>query len=161
MVKLVVLKLFQLQAGLQIEARPLSINQASIWNPISVDHNSFMEINLYLTLEKSLTVNGVNLVGNDQTFSSTFDMQYKDSWSQTFTCAKCKFILNYTLLEFWIIKIFKSLLSASLERFLSCIRMPSAMRKGEDLQSSNLSKRCRWCSRLRRFFCQGWWMFCW
>ena len=55
-----------------------------------------MEINLYLTLEKSLTVKGVDLfnTNNDETINS-FDMKYKDSWSQTFTCAKCKLLLHF------------------------------------------------------------------
>ena len=74
-----------------------------------------MEINLFLTLEKSLTVKGVDLfnTNNDETINS-FDMKYKDSWSQTFTCAKCKLLLHF--LDIFIIKflhiIFKCLTGA-------------------------------------------------
>jgi len=60
-----------------------------------------MEINLYLTLEKSLTVKGVDLFNknNDEKINS-FDMKYKDSWSQTFTCAKCKLLeISYRFLK--------------------------------------------------------------
>lgn len=140
------------QTGRRSDGQAGSIETVST----SVDHNSFMEINLYLTLEKSLTVKGVDLVnrnnedGVTKTITLPFDMQYKDSWSQTFTCAKCKLPLDYSFLEFYL-----SSFSASLERFLPCVRMSSAMRKGKDLQSSNLSKWCRWCSWMRRFFCQG------
>ena len=140
------------QTGRRSDGQAGSIETVST----SVDHNSFMEINLYLTLEKSLTVKGVDLVnrnnedGVTKTITLPFDMQYKDSWSQTFTCAKCKLPLDNSFLEFYL-----SSFSASLERFLPCVGMPSAMWKGKDLQSSNLSKWCRWCSWMRRFFCQG------
>ena len=84
------------QTGRRSDGQAGSIETVST----SVDHNSFMEINLYLTLEKSLTVKGVDLVnrnnedGVTKTITLPFDMQYKDSWSQTFTCAKCKLLLN-------------------------------------------------------------------
>ena len=95
--RLEALKLFQLQVGFQNDL--IAILIANYWprtirNPFSVDHQSFMEINLNLLLEKSMTVNGVAWVDNNDNNGIT--MQYKDSWSRTYTCAKCKLLLRYT-----------------------------------------------------------------
>ena len=73
--------------GSEIDSEMVSTDIVST----TIDHNSFMEINLHLPLIKSVTLNQPFLsTNNSSTADHEMKLEYTQDWSQTYTCAKCK-----------------------------------------------------------------------